>query len=65
MAAFKDLVLFERGRSETLEGDARDGLPVFDRASDALVGVSSERGRPNFGRGSVDGLEAISSSSFM
>jgi hypothetical protein len=63
MVAFKDLTLFDRGRSETLEGDARVGLPVFDRASDALVGVSNEGARPNLGRGSVDGLEAISSSS--
>jgi hypothetical protein len=60
---FKDLTLFDRGKSETLPGETRGALPVFDRVSDALVGVSNEVGRPLFGRGSVDGLDAPLSSS--
>lgn len=64
MAALKDLTLFDRGRREILPGNGRGSWPVVDRASDALVGVSNGAGRPLFGRGRIDGLDAAVSSSF-
>jgi hypothetical protein len=64
VAALKDFTLFERGRNETLPGETRGSFAVFDRASDAFVGVSSEAGRPVLGRGRVDGLDATFPSSF-
>lgn len=57
-AVFSDLTLFDRGRKEALPGEAREIFSVFDRASDALVGVSNEGGKPFLGRGKVDGRDA-------
>lgn len=64
-AAFNDFTLFDRGRRETLPGEVRGILAVFERASEALVGVSNGAGSPPLGRGRVDDLDTASSSSFI
>lgn len=58
-AAFTDLTLFDRGRSEALPGEMGGILPAFARASDALVGVCNDVDRPPFGRGRVDSRNAV------